>query len=424
DIAHVDEKTGSIFIGAYGYIAEEHPHYRKYYRVELESGLFEPINDASGHHYLHVSPNGSVMVNTWSRHDAPPQSILLAADGTKIMDLHQTDVSTLLEAGWRPPLYAETFAPDGETRLFSYTFLPFEKQDGASYPIISVPQPNPSGDGSLPIEFTPIDELASLAQVGFAVVTSTTRGQAQGVRSKSYLLSSNWNVRDYPLEDSRRTIEQLAERFPQFDINRVGVSGYSGGAFMGAALMLTYPEFYKAGAVGAGNHDNRISEMNSGEHYFGVTHSEGTRNKPTSGICADRTILGNTPSDSDQSTKQNIEAANKSAITVGLKSNTISEWCVDMDTNQALAHGLGGPLVVYHGDSDTDTHFQHSVRLADALIKAGKPFEFLVLPGEDHDIWSAGGASGYMERRLWMFFAKHLMDDHRWHTDVYALDKL
>lgn len=370
NILHVDEENRTLIVSGYGAQEDENPHYRHHFKVDLETGDTTLLNPESGYHHLHPSPDGTYMVDTWSRPDLPPRSILRDRDGNKLMDLYQTDISALEDAGWEPPITFEAVAADGETPLYGSVWMPFNIEEGETVPILVNPQPNPSGAGNFVPEFYPTDSRVAFSQLGFAIMASSTRGQAQGVRSRQYLLHSRGNVRDYPLADSRTTLEQLGEQMDVIDLNRAGVFGYSGGAFMSAALLFTYPDLYKAGAAGSGNHDNRIAEMNSGEYYFGVEQKDG-------------------------------------------------EWKVDMDTSQAIADGLEAPFLLYHGDSDTDTHFAHSVRLADALIEAGKAFEFMIYPGQDHDM---AEDRSYEQRRLWQFFARHMMGD-RWRSDIYRLDE-
>lgn len=370
NVIHVDEKSRSLIVSGYGAQEGENRHYRHHFRVDLDTGQANLLNPESGYHHLHPSPDGAYMVDTWSRTDLPPRSVLRDRDGKILMELHETDVSALEDAGWKPPVAFEALAADGKTPLYGSVWMPFGLEAGESVPVLVNPQPNPSGFGNFALEFNPTDSRVAFSQLGFAIMASSTRGQAQGVRSKEYLIYSRGNVRDYPLADSRTTLKQLAERIDALDLTRVGVFGYSGGAFMSAALLFTYPDLYKAGAAGSGNHDNRIAEMNSGEYYFGGVGANG-------------------------------------------------EGVADMDANQEIAGGLAAPFLLYHGDSDTDTHFAHSVRLANALIEAGKAFEFMIYPGQDHDL---GEDRSYEQRRLWQFFARHLMDD-RWRTDIYQLDE-
>ncbi|WP_084396867.1 S9 family peptidase [Henriciella aquimarina] len=370
NILHVDEENRTLIVSGYGAQEGENPHYRHHFRVDLKTGETVLLNPESGYHHLHPSPDGAYMVDTWSRPDLAPRSVLLDGNGNKLMDLYQTDISALEEAGWEPPLPFEAVAADGETPLYGSLWMPFDVEPGETVPILVNPQPNPSGYGNFALEFYPTDSRVAFSQLGFAIMASSTRGQAQGVRAKEYLTYSRGNVRDYPLADSRTTLEQLGEQVDALDLSRAGVFGYSGGAFMTAALLFTYPDLYQAGAAGSGNHDNRIAEMNSGEYFFGVEQEDG-------------------------------------------------EWVVNMKTNQAIADGLDAPFLLYHGDSDTDTHFAHSVRLADALIEAGKAFEFMIYPGQDHDM---AEDRSYEQRRLWQFFARHMMGD-RWRSDIYRLDE-
>lgn len=367
NILHVDEAARTLIVSGYGFQKEEHPHYRHHFRVHMDTGEIALLNPEPGYHHLHPSPDGAFMVDTWSRPDQPPVSVLRDRNGSQIMSLHETDISALKAAGWQPPRMIEAVAADGETRLYGSLWAPFGAEEAGQVPVLVNPQPNPSGYGNFALEFYPTDARVAFSQLGFGILASSTRGQAQGVRPRSYLTFSHGNVRDYPLADSLATLKEVGARFAFLDMDRVGVFGYSGGAFMSAALLMTYPEVYKAGASGSGNHDNSIAEMNSGEYYFGLGHEDGA----------------------------------------------------GVDTTAQLAGALEAPFLIYHGDSDTDTHFSHSIRLADALIEAGKAFDFVVYPGQDHDL---ADDLSYEQRRLWVFFGRHLMND-RWRANLYALDQ-
>lgn len=209
-------------------------------------------------------------------------------------------------------------------------------------------------------QYNPAHRNAALAELGFVVVALGQRGGAstRGREYQQYPIELG-NMRDYPLADNKAGIEQLAEKFPFIDAGRVGIYGHSGGGFMTVSAMLQYPDFYKVAVSGAGNHDNNIYEMNSGEFYFG--HPGGS----TSGE----------------------EGA--------------------YPTNAELAHRLKGRLLLVQGDEDDDVHMAHTIRLLRAFMEAGKKVDLALLPNEGHGGFSRSAGTHY-RLRIWDYFLEHL----------------
>ena len=156
-------------------------------------------------------------------------------------------------------------------------------------------------------------------------------------------------------------IEQLAERHKFIDLSRVGIFGHSGGGFMSATALMTYPDFYKVAVASSGNHDNNMFHLEWGETFHGV--------------------------------KQEV-----------VRGDTVFKCKIP--TNLELAKNLKGHLLLVTGDKDNNVHPGHTYRLADALIKAGKQFDMLVLPGQGH--LYKGAAADYWRRRIWLYFMRHL----------------
>lgn len=360
----IDEDAGWLYVSGYGREAGLHRHYAQTYRVALADGRIERLTPEDADHASTVSPDGRWLLDTYSRPDLPTTSVLRDRDGKRIAELQHLDIAPLLAAGWQPPESVETLASDGRTVLHGGIWKPFDFDPARRYPVIAWVMPNSSSAGSIPVRFDAASPMQALAQLGFIVVTSATRGQAQGVRDKAYLVHGYGNMRDYPLADSRASLEQLAANRPWMDMSRVGVTGYSGGGLMSASLFLTWPDLYRVCVSGAGNHDNNLYEWSSTEHYYGL----------------------GTP----------------------------------IPSNAALAGNLKGRLLLVHSDLDKDVQFAHSVRLADALVDAGKRFDFLLIPGRDHDL---ADRQSYFERSRWVYFAQHLLGDARERNDLLRLDQ-
>lgn len=200
-----------------------------------------------------------------------------------------------------------------------------------------------------------------LAQIGFIVITVGNRG-GHPARSKWYHTYGYGNLRDYGLKDKKSTIEQLANRYSFIDTSRVGITGHSGGGFMAAAAILTYPNFYKVAVSESGNHDNNIYNRVWGESFQGV-----------------KEIINPT--------------------------DTVFEFQVK--TTIQLAKQLKGKLMIATGDVDNNVHPAHSIRLADALIKAKKRFDFVLLPGQSHIF---GSAKEYLFWKLADYFSDNFLN--------------
>ena len=193
------------------------------------------------------------------------------------------------------------------------------------------------------------------------------------MRGKYYHTYGYGNQRDYPLADDKYAIEQLAQRYPFINAKKVGIFGHSGGGFMSTAALLTYPDFYSAAVSSAGNHDNNIYNKGFVEIHYGV--KEKTR----------------VVKDSTGNEREEIMFETRSK------------------TNQELAKNYKGGLLIVTGDMDRTVHPSHTLRVVDALIKEGKNFDMLVLPGNSHGF--SGAAEEFFERKLWFHFAKYLLGD-------------
>ena len=249
---------------------------------------------------------------------------------------------------------------------------PFDFDSTKHYPIISSVYPGPFYE-YVPTQFDFIHgRNTQLAQLGFIVIAVGHRGGSP-MRGKYYHTYGFGNLRDYPLADDKYAIEQLVDRYSYIDATRVGIFGHSGGGFMSTAAICTYPDFYKAAVAAAGNHDNYIYNK-----WFTETHNGATEEKKviTDSVNGDRTEY---------------------------------TYKFRVNTNIDLAKNYKGGLLLVTGDMDDNVHPAHTYRMADALIKAGKNFDMLVLPGQDHGF--SGAAELFFERKLWAHFAKYLLGD-------------
>lgn len=361
-IHSIDTLGRSFIFEAYGEDKTINPYYRQYYDVRFDGTRCTLLTPGNGYHDISLSPDRKFLIDSYSRMDMPPKNILRDRQGSTIMELEQASLKDVLERGFKFPEIVQMKSKDGETDLYGVVYRPFNLDKTKKYPIISNVYPGPITD-LVPQSFTIDDNYnQSLAQQGFIVINFGYRG-ASPYRGKEF---HNWgygNLRDYALEDDKHVIEQLAEKYPYIDKDRVGIYGHSGGGFMATSAILTYPEFYKVAVAASGNHDNRIYTQYWGETYQGVKMDRETTGDSTSYI-----------------------------------------FSVDMPTNLELADRLKGKLLLITGDVDINVHPAQTFRMADALIKANKRFDMMVLPGKDH-----GLGDRYYTNLVHYYFIEHLL---------------
>jgi dipeptidyl aminopeptidase/acylaminoacyl peptidase len=278
--------------------------------------------------------------------------------GKKIADLEKADVSRLAASGWKPPMSITVKARDGQTDLYGLMYRPTNLDPNKKYPIVDYIYPGPQGGsiGSRSFQASRGDNQA-LAELGFVVVQID--GMCNPLRSKKFHDSCYGNMADNTLPDQVEGIKQLAAKYPYIDATRVGIWGHSGGGFATAAAMFRYPDFFKVGISESGNHDNREYEDDWGERYIGLLTKDGNG-------------------------KSNYED----------------------QANQNFAKNLKGKLLLAHGTMDDNVPPYNTFLVVDALIKANKDFDLIMIPNAHHGY---GAASYYMMRRRWDYFVKNLL---------------
>jgi dipeptidyl aminopeptidase/acylaminoacyl peptidase len=358
-IEHVDGKAGTLIVEALGRTASEDPYFRHFYRVGVDGKGWTPLTPESGDHSIQVSPDGRYIIDSYSKPDVPPTVVLRDAAGKSVMQLGRMDISRLVAAGWKPPVSFTVTAHDGKTRLYGMMFRPTNFDSTKKYPIINNPYPGPqSGSvGSRSFAAARGDRQA-LAELGFVVVTVDGMGTPN--RSKSFHDAYYGAMgRDNTLPDQVAAMKELASRYSWIDIDRAGIYGHSGGGFATADAMFRYPDFFKVGIAESGNHDQRNYEDDWGERYQGllVKNADGTDNYTA-------------------------------------------------EANQTVAKNLKGHLLLMHGSMDDNVPPSNTHLVVDALIKANRDFDEIIIPNARHGY---GAASNYIMRRRWDYFVRNLM---------------
>ncbi|MBR6989460.1 MAG: S9 family peptidase [Bacteroidaceae bacterium] len=370
EIVKVDEKARMVYFKANGMDPNENPYYEHLYKVSLNGGTPKLVTPGNYVHDVQMDDDCLIVVDNYSRVNTVPKTDLLDTNGNKIMTLQEADFSLMFAAGYKFPEPFKVKAADGVTDLYGVMYKPFNMDSTKVYPIIDYVYPGPQVEATEYAFRNMTVRTDRLAQAGFIVISVGQRG-GHPSRSKWYHNYGYGNMRDYPLEDHKYAIEQLAARHSFIDINKVGIHGHSGGGFMSTAAICQYPDFFKVAVSCAGNHDNSIYNRWWSETHHGV--------------------------------KEDVTE----------KGDTVFSYKVG--TNQEIVSKLKGHLLLVHGDIDNNVHPGNTIRVVNALIKAGKRFDMLVLPQQRHGF---GDMNEYFYWRLVDYFSEHLRGKSEHFVDI------
>jgi dipeptidyl aminopeptidase/acylaminoacyl peptidase len=375
NIISIDEKNRVLYFTANGREKGEDPYYLHLYRVNFDGTGFKLLNKDNFNHSVSSSDSSRYFIDYFSRVDTTPVSLLRDSSGNKIVDLETVDLSLLFAAGFKYPEPFKVKAADGITDIYGVMYKPFDFDETKSYPIIAYVYPGPQTESVSKSFSSRGDRNFRLAQFGFIVITVGNRGGHPG-RSKWYHNYGYGNLRDYGLADKKTAIEQLADRHDFINIDKVGIFGHSGGGFMSTAALLVYPDFFKVAVSSSGNHENNIYNSWWSEKHHGVE-----------------------------------EIVDKDG-------NITFKY--DIEKNSEVAGNLKGRLLITTGDIDNNVHPGGTIRLANALIKANKRFDFFLFPGQRHGYGSMG------EYFFWLrsdYFCKHLIGDYSQSVDIDEINR-
>jgi len=371
----IDEKERILYFTANGVVKDQDPYYAHLYKINLNGSGMKSLNPGDYTSSVNVSDSNKYFVSNFSRVNTVPKSELRDNNGRLIMELEEADLSQLMATGYKFPEPFKVKADDGITDLYGVMYKPFDFDETKKYPLIEYVYPGPQTE-AVNKAFSPrMNRTDRMAQVGFIVITLGNRG-GHPDRSKWYHTYGYKNLRDYGLADKKYVAEQLADRHDFIDIEKVGIFGHSGGGFMSTAAMLVYPEFFDVAVSSAGNHDNTIYNSWWSETHHGI--------------------------DEEIDAKGNIK------------------YKYRIDKNQTLAKNLQGKLLLVTGDVDNNVHPGATIRMADALIKANKRFDFMLLPGQRH------GFGRMTEYFFWMkadYFSKHLLGVEMNNVDMIEMNR-
>jgi dipeptidyl aminopeptidase/acylaminoacyl peptidase len=331
-----------------------------YYRIDFDGTGLVCLTPGSGNHTVQFSPNRKYLIDTYSRVDSPPvHELRLASDGKLICELERADASALLEKGWKMPEPFVAKGRDGKTDIWGVIFRPMKLDESKKYPVIETIYAGPHGS-FVPKTWRDFYSAQSLAELGFILVQID--GMGTNNRSKAFHDICWKNLGDTGFPDRILWLKAAAKRYPYMDLNRVGIFGTSAGGQSSTRAMLAHPDFYKVAVSSCGCHDNRMDKASWNEQWMGY---------PVGPHYAEQSNITN-------------------------------------------AHKLQGKLLLIVGELDRNVPPESTYRLVDALIKANKDFDLLILPGQGH---GSGGAYGNRRRRD--FFVRHLLgiEPPNWNLD-------
>ncbi len=354
----VDQKSRTLYLQAVGKEKGRDPYFRHFYKIGMDGKGLTLLTPEDADHDVSLSPSGRFFVDSYSRPNVPQTTVLRDASGKLVLSLEKADISRLLATGWKPPVPITVKARDGKTDLYGLMYAPTTLDSAKKYPIINHIYPGPQTGSVGGRSFSPTrGDAQALAELGFVVVEID--GMGTPWRSKAFHDLYYGNMGDNTLPDQIAGMKELAQRYKWIDLDRAAIYGHSGGGFATADAMFRYPDFFKVGISESGNHDNRVYEDDWGERYQGLEQ---------------RSADG--------------------------KSN------YDDQANQNLAKNLKGKLLLAHGTMDNNVPPENTLLVVDALIKANKDFDLLMLPNQAHGY---GDESNYMTRRRWDYFVKNLL---------------
>lgn len=363
EATNIDEKNRQIYFIAGGK-EEGNPYHTHYYRVNFDGSSLVHLTPSQGVHRVKASNDYSLFVDTYSSTAQPPITVLRNANGEKIMDIEEADISALKERDWQQPIEFSVKARDNKTDLYGIMHLPSHYDESKKYPVLNYIYPGPQSGSVGYYGFRPMSrDFQAVAELGFVVVAVDAMGTP--MRSKSFHDAYYGNMGDNGLPDNITAIKQLAKRYKGMDIERVGIWGHSGGGFASTRAVFAYPDFYDVAVSGAGNHDNRNYEADWGEKWQGLL------------------VEGDLEGQGDGTTNYDNQA------------------------NQLIAKNLKGKLLITHGSMDDNVPPSNTMLVVEALIEANKDFDMIIFPNKRHGY---GNMTKYMTRKRWDYFVTHLLN--------------
>ncbi|MDR3456155.1 MAG: DPP IV N-terminal domain-containing protein [Verrucomicrobiae bacterium] len=347
----VDETNRQIWFRAGGIVPGQDPYYIHFCRVNFDGSGLTVLTAGDGTHQAEFSPDRKFFVDAWSRVDAPPVTELRRSnDGKLVCELEQADIGRLVKAGWAQPERFMAKGRDGVTDIYGVIFRPTHFNPKRKYPVVENIYAGPQ-DSFAPKAFKPFYGQQEVAELGFIVVQLDGMGTSN--RSKKFHDVCWKNLADAGFPDRILWIKAAAAKHPEMDLARVGIYGGSAGGQDAMRALLDHGDFYKVSVADCGCHDNRMDKIWWNEQWMGW------------------------PVDDSYARSSNVDGAWK----------------------------LKGKLLLMVGELDHNVDPASTMQVVDALEKAGKDFEMLVITGSDH----GSAETPYGKRRRADFLVRNLL---------------
>ncbi|MCR5821239.1 MAG: prolyl oligopeptidase family serine peptidase [Bacteroidaceae bacterium] len=354
-VQHVDEENGIIIFSACGMNKTEDPYNIHYYSIRLDGTGLTDLTPEPANHSAQFNKDFTYLIDTYSTPTQAPVTVLRSVSNANAakpvaQTLATSDISELQAAGWNAPEPFVAPGRDGKTPIYGLIYRPSNFNPSKSYPVIEYIYSGP-GDAYTPKTFSSFNwNMTPLAELGFIVVQLD--GMSTSHRGKAFEEVCYKNLKDAGFPDRIAWLKAAAARYPYMDIERMGIFGASAGGQESTTAMLLHGDFYKAAYSSCGCHDNRMDKIWWNEQWMGY------------------------PIDSSYVECSNVENAYK----------------------------LKGKLMLVVGELDDNVDPASTMQVANALIKAGKDFELVVLPGVHHTMGERFG-----EHKRYDFFVRNLL---------------
>lgn len=356
ELLDVDQEAGTLIFTGAGKEGGD-PYFHYLYRVNKDGSNLQLLTPEKKHHRILLSKNADYFLDRVSTPNQAESSFIRSTLDTSSFALEKMDIGKLIATGWQAPMPFMVKDRNGEHDIHGLMYKPSDFDSSKSYPVINYLYPGPQVGSIRGRHFrTARGDNQAIAELGFIVIEIDALGTPG--RSKSFHEFYYQNMGDSGIPDQVSAIKQLAKQHRWIDSSRVGVWGHSGGGFASTRALLTYPDFYSVAVSQAGNHDNRNYADEWGEKYHGmlITNEDGSTN-------------------------------------------------YDSQANQLIVDNLKGKLLIAHGTTDTNVLPSNTLVVVEALIKANKDFDMLMLPNHGHSF----ARKPYMMRKRWDYFVQHLL---------------
>jgi dipeptidyl aminopeptidase/acylaminoacyl peptidase len=364
-VIKVDEETRQLWFSAGGIDAGKDPYYQHYFRINLDGSGMTRLTPADANHTVEFSSDMQFYVDHYSRPDLPGVSELRRADGSLVAAVDKGDITALVKLGWTPPEVFVAKGRDNTTDIWGLVWKPRHFDPAKKYPVIEYIYAGPHGTHT-PKSFAASSGMQAQAELGFIVVQMDGMGTSN--RSKAFHDTAWQNIKDAGFPDRILWHQALAAKNPWYDVTRVGIYGGSAGGQNAMGALLFHPDFYKAAVSYAGCHDNRMDKIWWNEQWMGW------------------------PIGPQYTASSNVEHAAR----------------------------LQGKILLIVGELDTNVDPSSTLQVVNALMKANKNFDFLMIPGAEHNAGRGGEYAEYGERKRFDFFVRHLLGQNppEWSTEL------